>query len=750
MFGERQRFRIAPAVLLLAAASLFLPVPLRAQEPAAGQGGIRGVIYDADYNLPVPAVRVTVVETSQAVLSGEDGHFRIPDLPPGGYTVVFASEGFQRETRAGVIVIEGRLTELEVRVFGAYTDLEELIVEDIELGGGTVEGLLKLREQSVAMMDAVGADMMSRAGAGTAAAALKLVTGTTVQDGKYAVIRGLSDRYTSSMLNGVRLPTADKDRRAVQMDQFPSAMIENIQVTKTFMPDLQGEASGGGINIVTKSVPDKRVLSASVSVEYDTEATGNEGFLSYLKGGNRLGGMRGMMDPLFWQTGAIKNPRGLDQSYSTQPDHRTPGPNYGLKFAAGDSWNLAENLAAGLLLNGSYSQKYKYRESVKQGVKDPSTVATNTTTDPDKFVQAYTSTDEQLWSVGLTAGVKSERHELKLTGIYTHLARDVVDVRYGSYDDIAYGYVTNIIPGTVRPPRPAITNGYTETWRRGRDLKGTVMQYTENGTGSAQLTGKHTFELLNDATLDWTLAYNAAESDEPDRRAIKGAYQYNKTVEYDKNKVMISSNETSEYTFDEFQRRWHDTREAGPQGQVNFKQPFAIGAWEGYLKGGLFGDYIDRTFRNRAFYPEAEGGGLPPVPADDEYDFSHFGTLGGWPRGNLASFLVEYDSRQEIEAWYLMGRVPLPEWLDVVGGVRVENTLMQTRVWQPGSDVIWLYGVGRDPANPLTYGAVYYESNVEPARGAAVIRVALGDAASVVVERDHALDRIAQHAECRV
>ena len=117
-------------------------------------------------------------------------------------------------------------------------------------------GLLHLRFESPALMDSISSDLMSRAGASDAASALRLVAGATVQDGKSAVIRGLPDRYVSSQLNGVRLPTADEDKRAVELDQFPSAVIESIQVSKTFTPDQQGDASGGAVNVRAQGHPD--------------------------------------------------------------------------------------------------------------------------------------------------------------------------------------------------------------------------------------------------------------------------------------------------------------------------------------------------------------------------------------------------------------------------------------------------------------------------------------------------------------
>jgi outer membrane receptor protein involved in Fe transport len=705
---------------------LLLAMPCaRAQEATTAKGGIRGLIYDADFNVPVPQVRVSVLDINRTTMTSEDGHYALADLAPGIYTVLFAKEGFQRETRINVLVSAGAFAEVDTRLSGEYTDMEELIVSDIDLGGATETGLLNLRTQSVAMMDAVGSDLMSRAGAGTAAAALRLVTGASVQDGKYAVIRGLGDRYTSTMLNGVRLPTADKERRAVQMDLFPAAMIESIQVTKTFLPDQQGDASGGGINIVTKSVPAERVLSASVSVEYDTQATGNDGFLVGADHGNRLGGMR-VLDGLFWKQNDLTIPRGSQQQYGNGIAADAPPPNYGVKGAVGEAWRLGEQVTAGLLLNATYGQKYKYREATKLGIMDPGLQASNTVTFPDSRTVVRTSTDEQLWSMGLTAGIKNETDEVKLTSLYTHLARDIVELRYGQYTPEGYSSVTNRVRGRV--------TGYSENWSRGRDMS-VVQQYAESGNGSLQLAGKHRFEALNDAELDWTAAYNAAESVEPDRRSLAGDYVYNKTIRYDANHVGTYSNETSQFLFDEYQRRWQDTREAGPQGQANLKVPFTVSENNAYVKGGVFGDYLERTFRNRAFAP-----GPVPVPATDEYDYSHFDRLDSQPLGGVSPVSIEFDGRQDVTAAYTMMRAPLPDWIDVVGGARLESTMMQTSIWQPGSSNIWLYRVGSDPGKPTTYGSVYYESNVDQSRGASAInQVDLLPALSLTVKPDDQL-----------
>lgn len=81
------------------------------------------------------------------------------------------------------------------------------------------------------------------------------VTGTTIVEGKFVVVRGLSDRYTSTTLNGADVPTADPYRKSVQLDLFPTAMIDSIVVSKTFTPEQPGGFTGGAIDIVTKSFP---------------------------------------------------------------------------------------------------------------------------------------------------------------------------------------------------------------------------------------------------------------------------------------------------------------------------------------------------------------------------------------------------------------------------------------------------------------------------------------------------------------
>ena len=137
----------------------------------------------------------------------------------------------------------------------------------------------------------MGAEQISKAGASDAGAAVTKVAGATIVEGKFAVIRGLSDRYISTTLNGANIPSADPYRQSASLDLFPSQVIEKVVASKTFTPDQPGAFTGGGIDIVTRSFPENAFLSGSLGTAYNTQASLNDHSLTYKGGGLDWAGM---------------------------------------------------------------------------------------------------------------------------------------------------------------------------------------------------------------------------------------------------------------------------------------------------------------------------------------------------------------------------------------------------------------------------------------------------------------------------
>jgi hypothetical protein len=100
------------------------------------------------------------------------------------------------------------------------------------------------------------------------------VSGVTVQDGKYVFVRGLGERYTTTSLNGARIPSPEPERKMVPLDLFPSGLLQAITTAKTFTPDLPGDFSGAQVDIQTHEYPAWRQLSLSLSQGFNSAVTG--------------------------------------------------------------------------------------------------------------------------------------------------------------------------------------------------------------------------------------------------------------------------------------------------------------------------------------------------------------------------------------------------------------------------------------------------------------------------------------------
>src|SRR6185436_4646225 len=131
---------------------------------------IRGIVHDKDFDLPLSGAQVQIAETGQKVATTDQGNYVFGPVLPGRYTLVFTKDGYVRQVKSDVIVTSGQLTDVDVSLAGEFTEMEELLVQDVlALGGASEAGLLNLRLQAPSFMDSIGADLMSRAGASDAA-----------------------------------------------------------------------------------------------------------------------------------------------------------------------------------------------------------------------------------------------------------------------------------------------------------------------------------------------------------------------------------------------------------------------------------------------------------------------------------------------------------------------------------------------------------------------------------------------------
>jgi outer membrane receptor protein involved in Fe transport len=323
-------------------------------------GRIVGQIFDADSGSTISGATLVIDGSQTIAITDLEGKFQFDKIPEGTCTLTVSKSGYRTARISDFVVSVAALNKLDLPLQIIPVSVADEVVDmgiyevSAESLSGTNIALQSLRLQSAASIDALSASEMSRLGAGDVAEALSKVTGVSVSDGKYAVIRGLNDRYATAELNGITMPPPDPDRQAVQMDLFPSELVESVQTSKTFTPDQTGESTGGSINIKTRSFPEEMMLSAKVSVGYDSQATGNDKFLS---------NHRGRYD--YMARGNNHRPFPSTKGMAATPYNEAPGPNTGFAFNYGDTFKLDTegNLRLGALLAGTWDLSYNYTET---------------------------------------------------------------------------------------------------------------------------------------------------------------------------------------------------------------------------------------------------------------------------------------------------------------------------------------------------------------------------------------------------
>ena len=240
------------ALLLL---FVVLPCELFAQrESQVTTGRIVGRVIDAASGVGIADAGVQVVGTSIGVRSGVDGRFAIAGVPAGTVAIQVRRIGFATKQVTGLVLEAGKSLEQSVSLTHATIQLETQVTTATR-ERGSVSDALDAQRTAVGVVSAVTAEQISKSPDGDAAQAVKRVSGVTVQDGKYVFVRGLGERYTTSSLNGARVPSPEPERRVVPLDMFPAGLLQTITTSKTFTPDLQGDFSGALVNIKTREFP---------------------------------------------------------------------------------------------------------------------------------------------------------------------------------------------------------------------------------------------------------------------------------------------------------------------------------------------------------------------------------------------------------------------------------------------------------------------------------------------------------------
>jgi len=245
-------------------------------------GSISGKVVDSKTGETLIGVAVYLEGTTTGASTDLDGQYIISNLNAGTYKIAARYVSFKLKLIDGVVVKAGATTSLNVALEENTTELTEVIISST-YNRESSNVLLLEQKNAVQISDGISADAIKRSPDSNSGDVLKRVSGASIQDNKFVVIRGLNDRYNQAMLNGAPLPSSEPDKKAFAFDIFPANLLDNIVISKTATPDLPGDVAGGTISINTKDIPEENFYSFSIGGSVHTLTTGKP-FYTYQGG----------------------------------------------------------------------------------------------------------------------------------------------------------------------------------------------------------------------------------------------------------------------------------------------------------------------------------------------------------------------------------------------------------------------------------------------------------------------------------
>ena len=243
---------------------LAVQSPLPGIDEVSGNCVITGEVSDVSSLNPVAGALIDVIGTGRTAESDSNGRFTIGGLPSATFTLEVNKLGYTMESSVAT-TLEGQ--PVEVR-FGLRPKAVEESTDETTLEEETIVGEYQEESQgdfnlsletASSVTSGISKEEFTKTGVSDAAGAVGKIAGANIVGGKFAVVRGLADRYVTTLFNGASISSADPSRKAVQLDIFPTTALQGIDISKTYVPSLPGDFGGGTIRINSLNIPNERI-----------------------------------------------------------------------------------------------------------------------------------------------------------------------------------------------------------------------------------------------------------------------------------------------------------------------------------------------------------------------------------------------------------------------------------------------------------------------------------------------------------
>lgn len=621
----------------------------------AQNGIIRGTVYEDETNEALFYANAQIPSTGAVAFTDFDGNFEL-NLEPGTYDLEISFLGLATLTISDVKVEAGKVTAFEnLRLKPSTNELMTVTVTASAMRN-TESALLDVKKKSATVMDGISAQNFKRVGDGNAAAAVTRVPGVSIQGGKYVFVRGLGDRYTKTQLMRMDIPGLDPDRNSLQMDIFPTNILQNIVVLKTLTADLPADFSGGLVNIELVDFPTKKTLNISSSLGYTpgmhlVEGLGHQGSVTDFLGFDS--GFRNNPLPNQYIYEGIPNPA-LDDPITTQltegfkpvlaAQSRTMPLNGTLGISGGNQIKKDNGKTVGY--NGSFS--YKANTDFYGSMSGDSSRMYE-----QNFYRKGNLPDQYTLQADRTQIGSLAVSNIFMSGLFGYSIKD---------DNDKYRFtMMHLQNGETRTGKFIETSSIENSFVGARDN----LEYSERSITSVLFNGQHSRD-DNKLKIDWRIAPTYSRIADKDIRST--------SYRTEDNTFAIAPGETG------FPNRiWRNLNEFNLANRIDFTRTHEVRGRDAKLKYGASYTFKYRDYEILRYQLRAKSlGSLPDLTGDadelltDAFIWDVISDAGTYYSGNYEANNA-YQGIQSNLAAYVNEEFSMNALMKVVVGLRLER-----------------------------------------------------------------------------
>jgi TonB-dependent receptor len=634
----------------------------------AQEAKIYGLIKDNSTNELIIGAKVIVKgQAGVGAVSDFDGKYSISNVKPGSVVLEIRYETYKTKTLEAFVLKVGESKELNIEIEKLVVEQKNVTITKKVNKESTTE-LIRLQKNSATVLDGMNAETFKKTPDSKASDVLKRISGASVQDNKFVVIRGLSDRYNFALLNGASLPSSESDRKAFSFDLFPSNMLDNLLITKTATPELPGEFAGGVININTTEPKEKNFQSLQISASYNTISTlknfktydgSSTDFLGYGTAGRSLpSGLASTsefdamsFDEKARQASLIKT------SWASR--NRVAFPNMSFQYTLGRVVSFKDSSKLSYVLAYSYQNNDAFNYIIRREFEEQA-AGVIMTNDLRDSVYSNIVISNAMANFKYSFGKKNS---IQFKNLYTVNSEDKVNVRQGKRDILG--------------------NNFNE--------RSTNMWYTQNNLYTGQLIGAH--ETKSAYKINWVLGFSNIQRDIPNLR--RTVYQQTDTTQ--PYFAIIQANDIS--TLGSGNMFWSTLNEKNLNAKYDLSKIYSLGKIKNELKVGGMHQFRTRDFaaRNLGFSmydpagPATFNSSLLLLGSDQIFAPENMGLMadgqGGFKLEEGTNVDDSYQATSFLNAGFAQIDSKIGEKLRLVGGARLESYNQVFKYIQFGSNL---------------------------------------------------------------